>query len=187
MLKERGIITIIVCCTFFITLVSAAAAATETADNMFVCDLEVNKVGPKPADTIANGNVIFLLDEEKNELSYKIHVEDIEDVYMAHLHMGPSKKEGIIATWLYPVDEHDSENRTIEGEFTGTLAEGVIRQEDLKHGITLEEIIESLGNGNSYVSVHTKNFVMGAVRGQVYLEGLASQMEKNPTAAGNNQ
>lgn len=180
MLKVLGGTICLVSCYLLIVFVSSGQAA----HNQFVCDLEVNKVGPKPADTIAEGNVIFILDEDKKELSYKIQVENIQDVYMAHLHLGPSNKEGIIATWLYPKDDHDSPNRTIEGKFTGTLAEGIIRQEDLRHGITFEEITESISNGNAYVNVHTKKFVMGSIRGQVYSQEYASNMEQNPTAVG---
>lgn len=171
-------------CLVFCYLLIIFVPSVQAAHNQFVCDLEVNKVGPKPANTKANGNVIFLLDEEKKELSYKIQVENIQDVYMVHLHMGPPNKEGIIATWLYPKDDHDSPNRTIKGKFTGTLAEGIIRQEDLRHGITFEKFIEFLSNGNAYVNVHTEKFVMGSIRGQVYSEDFASRMEQNPKAAG---
>jgi hypothetical protein len=164
---------------FFVFVTSGNAA-----HDQFVCDLKVNKVGPKPANTSAHGNVIFDLDKDKKELSYKIQVADIEDVYMVHVHMGPSGKEGIIATWLYPVGDHNSENRTIEGKFNGTIAEGVIKKEDIMHGITFEELIESLKNGNAYVSVHTEKFVMGAIRGQVYSQEFASNVERNTTAEG---
>ena len=179
MLKERRIITIIVCCTFFVTLVSIAAAA----DNMFVCDLEVSKVGPKPADTEARGSVVFHLDENGQEIVYKLMVEKIQDVYMAHLHIGPDGKEGQLAAWLYPTPGEDHEGSNIEGEFNGILAEGVLRPEDLEGEISFNELIHSLNDGNTYVNVHTKEFIMGAVRGQVYSEKLASQMEKNPTTA----
>jgi hypothetical protein len=164
------------CLMIFLVLLVFAAPG-QAAHDQFVCDLSVNTVGPKPANTNAEGNVVFLLDDVKKELSYKIQVEDIQDIYMVHIHMGHSDKEGIIATWLYPADDHNSENRTIEGKFSGTLAEGVIKQEDLGNGITFAELIESLKRGNAYVNVHTKKFVMGAIRGQVYSQEFASRME----------
>ena len=180
MLKVEKKLTIIMFCIFFVSLATAGAAA----QNMFVCKLETNKIGPKPADTEANGSVIFYLDESKQELTYKLLVEKIQDAYMAHLHIGPSDKEGQVAVWLYPIQDNGQASRTIEGEFNGTLADGVIRPEDLKSGITFEEVIESLNNGNAYVNVHTKKFFMGAIRGQVYSQEFASHMEENPTAAG---
>jgi hypothetical protein len=156
-------IVIVMFCIFLITLVSGALAA----DNMFVCDLAKCKIGPKPSDTDATGNVVFYLDKNKNELSYKLMVEKIKDTYMAHLHLGSSDKEGIIAAWLYPSQDHGYGKRIIEGEYSGILADGVIRQEDLENGITFEQLIESLRAGNAYVNVHTQKFVMGAIRGQV--------------------
>jgi len=172
----RALETTICLMTFLVLVVFVAPG--QAAHDQFVCDLRVNTVGPKPSSTNARGNVIFLLDDVKKELSYKIQVEDIQDVYMAHIHMGPAGKEGIIATWLYPADDHNSKNRTIEGKLSGTLAEGIIKQEDLEHGITFTEFIESLKNGNAYVNVHTKKFFMGSIRGQVYSkEFVASQME----------
>jgi len=163
---------------FFIFTATLGTAA----ENMFVCDLECSNIGPKPANTSAKGSVVFLLDDSKQELAYRVLVEKVEDAYMAHLHIGPAGKEGKLAAWLYPGQE--SKNRIIEGQFTGTLAEGVIRPENLESGITFDELIESLQKGNAYANVHTKKFVMGAIRGQVYSEGFASRMERMPAAAG---
>jgi len=174
-------LVVIMCSIFFIILAASAWAAR---DSMFICQLESNKIGPKPADTEANGSVIFYLDESQQELTYKVLVEKIQDAYMAHLHIGASHKEGQIAVWLYPVREDEKENRTIEGEFNGTLADGVIRPENLKNDITFEELVESLRNGNAYVNVHTEKFVMGAIRGQVYSQDFARHKEALQTAAG---
>jgi len=156
-------VTFILFCSLFIGVVSIGAAA----DAQFVSPLKCNKLGPKPADTDAEGKVVFHLDESKKELSYKIQVDGVKDAYMAHLHFGPEGKEGHIAAWLYPVDNHDSPDRKIAGEFSGTLTEGVIRPEDLKHGITFDELVETMQSGDAYVSIHTTKYVMGALRGQV--------------------
>lgn len=136
-------------------------------DCEFTCSLQGNKLGPKPAETRANGNVIFQLDEEKQEIFYKLQVEKIEDVYMAHLHIGPPSKQGSIAVWLYPADDHSSENRTIEGKFSGTLAEGVIKQEDIEEGITFDELIKHMKDNQTYVNVHTRKYIPGEIRGQI--------------------
>ena len=176
-------IIIFMFCIFLITSVSEALAA----DNIFVCDLAKSKIGPKPSDSDATGNVVFYLDENKNELSYKLMVEKIKDTYMAHLHIGPSDKEGILAAWLNPFQDDGYEKRIIEGEYSGTLADGVIKREDLENGITFEELIESLRNGNAYVNVHTTKFVMGAIRGQVQSQQLLVNVrEKSATAGASN-
>jgi hypothetical protein len=69
-----------------------------------------------------------------------------------------------MAVWLYPTN---SAKRTIEGEFTGILAKGIIRAGDLEEGITFKDLIESMRNGNTYVNVHSKKYIPGELRGQV--------------------
>jgi hypothetical protein len=142
-------------------------ATVSAFDHEFTCSLECNKIGPKPADTKAKGNVIFQLDENKQEIFYRLSVENIKDTYMAHLHLGPSNSQGPIAVWLYPLYDHDSSKRLIEGEFSGTLAQGIINQNELQDGIKFEELAESMKNGQAYVNVHTQKFLPGEIRGQV--------------------
>lgn len=180
MLKEKRMLAVILFCVVFVTFPSPGNGA----DNMFVCDLQCNKIGPKPAETEATGSAVFLLDESGQELSYKLMVEKIHDAYMAHLHIGSADSQGQMAAWLYPVGDHKPENRVQEGQFSGVLAEGVIRPADLEGEVTFEEVADSLRNGNAYVNVHTEKFVMGAIRGQVRQGEFAAQMEENPTAAG---
>ena len=94
--------------------------------------------------------------------------------------MGESNKEGLLAAWLYPLRPHNSVKRTIEEELNGTLAEGIIRQRDLKNGLQIEDLIESLRNGNAYVNIHTKNHIMGELRGQVETDNYVGLMQEEP-------
>ena len=181
MLQAKKKLSVII---YSIFLISIAASEGRARDSMFICQLEGNKVGPKPADTRSNGSVIFFLDESKQELTYKVLVEKIQDANMARLHIGSADKGGQLAAWLYPAREDKKEKHTMEGEFNGTLADGVVRPEDLKNGITFEKLIDSLSNGNAYVNVHTEKFVTGAIRGQVYSRGFTKHMEKHLSAAG---
>jgi hypothetical protein len=159
MIKLNRILTIITL-SFFIV----ATAVWASSICQFSSGLECNKIGPKPAETSAKGDVFFQLDESRQEITYKLQVEKIKDVYMAHLHIGPSNKQGPMAVWLYP---NNSVTRTIKGEFTGILAKGVIRPGDMEDGVTFEDLIESMRNGRTYVNVHTKNYIPGELRGQV--------------------
>lgn len=175
------VMRVIVCLGFVFIFFASPGQAFQ---KKLICDLMVNNVGPKPADTKARGNVVFLFDDVRKELSYKIQVEDIKDAYMAHIHIGSTGTEGPIAAWLYPIGDSDTKDRLILGKFTGTLAEGVVEQKDLSNGITLEELLEALQKGNAYVNVHTKSFFMGAIRGQVYSQDYLSSQEQNPTQIG---
>ena len=145
----------------FISIVSAEEC-------QFICKLDCNKIGPKPVDSKARGEITFQLNENKQELIYNLEVEEINDVYMAHIHIGPNDKQGPIAVWLYPLKNQNNAQRCIEGEFSGTLANGTIKPEDIKEGITFNDLIEAMRNGNAYVNVHSKKFVPGEIRGQVH-------------------
>jgi len=136
-------------------------------DCQFSCKLACNKIGPQQVETTAKGEVAFRFDEDKQELTYSLAVENIEDVYMAHLHIGPPDKQGPIAVWLYPSHEHDSMGRCIEGEFGGTLAEGVIRPEDMQQEFTFTDLIQAMRTGQAYVNVHTRKHIPGEIRGQI--------------------
>jgi hypothetical protein len=177
MKKVKSILIIIMFCGFTVATISAGLAS---GHYRFACDLYENNVGPKPSKTEASGTVLFQFDEIKQEIVYQLRVEKIQDVYMAHLHMGASNQEGLLAVWLYPPRKHNSAKRTIKEEFNGTLAEGVIKQEDLKDGLALEDLIESLRRGNAYVNVHTRNFIMGELRGQVETDQYVGLREEDP-------
>ena len=177
MKKQKIIMIITIFSVFTIATFSIGLAA---GHYRFSCDLYENKVGPKPSETEASGTILFHFDELKQELIYQLRVEKIQDVYMAHIHMGASNKEGLMAAWLYPPRQYNSAKRTIEGEFNGTLAEGVIRQDDLENGLLLEDLTESLRNGNAYVNIHTKKYIMGELRGQVVTDKYVGLRQKEP-------
>ena len=177
MKKQKMILILTILIAFTITTVSIGLA---TGHYRFSCDLYENKVGPKPSETEASGTILFHFDEIKQELIYQLRVEKIQDAYMAHIHMGASDKEGLMAAWLYPPRQHNSAKRTIEEEFNGTLAEGVITQDDLEDGLLLGDLIESLRNGNAYVNIHTKKYIMGELRGQVDTEKYVNLVQQEP-------
>jgi len=151
-------------CLLFVGFISTVSAEEYQFGSKLCC----NRIGPKPANTEAKGEISLQLNENKQELIYEVKVEGVKDVYMAHIHIGSSDKQGPIAVWLYPLNDHDSAQRCIEGEFAGTLAEGTIKTEDIKEGITFNNLIEAMRNGNAYVNVHTKKFIPGEIRGQIH-------------------
>jgi len=155
------------CCSLVL-----AAAGTSLAESDFHCDflaqLSASTVGPKPAQTDANGEVYFFLSPDGNELAYQVVVDQIEDVYMAHLHVGPKNHQGPIVVWLYPAKTERPTRSTFN---QGELASGVIYRQQLRGplaGMTLAELVEALQNGQAYVNIHTNKHIMGELRGQVY-------------------
>lgn len=110
-------------------------------------------------DTHAQGQAIFQLSEDGNELHYKLIVANIENVLMAHIHMAPAGQNGGIVVWLYP---SAPPGVSIPGRFDGVLAEGTITAANLVGALAghpLSDLIDAIESGNAYVNVHTNDFV----------------------------
>lgn len=180
MFKTQLKLTIFMFSIFFVIFATAGWAE----NYHFKGSLDCSKIGPRhPIQTEASGEIFLQLDESKQELTYKLSVEKIKDVYMAHLHFVPSSNQdqreqeligqepmdhqGPLVAWLYPSIDYDAPNRCIEGEFSGILVEGVIRQEDLEKDITFADFIEALRNSNIYANVHTRKYVSGEICGLI--------------------
>ena len=118
-------------------------------------------------ETKATGQAIFQLSKDGMELSYKLIVANIQNVRMAHIHLGPSGENGPVVAWLYP---SAPPAQLIEGRVNGVLAEGVITADNLTGplvGEPLETLIEAIKAGNTYVNVHTLAYPSGEIRGQI--------------------
>jgi CHRD domain len=144
----------------FIPLVSASAATT------FHATLSGNNQSPA-IDTPAHGTATFTLSSSGKSLRFRLHVDDIENVSMAHIHIGAAGQEGPVAVWLYP--SHPPA-QVKKGKFTGELATGVITARQLQgplKGKTIADLVQEIKNGDAYVNVHTVQHPAGAIRGQI--------------------
>ena len=120
-------------------------------------------------DTNAQGQAIFQLSEDGSELSYTLVVANIENVFQAHIHIGPPGANGPIAVWLYPSTTPGA-GPVGQGRIDGLIAEGTITSADLINqaatGITtVAELIAAIEAGNAYVNVHTNDGVAPANTG----------------------
>jgi hypothetical protein len=128
--------------------------------------------------TNAQGEARFKLAEDGQSLHYKLNIANIENVFMAHLHLGPAGTAGPIVVWLYP---SRPPAQPLPGRTQGTLAEGDITAADLigpLAGQPLSALLAAIEAGNVYVNVHTNDFVdppntgpgdfpAGEIRGQL--------------------
>ncbi len=115
----------------------------------------------------ATGTATFQYRRGSGELHYKLIVANIENVRMAHIHVGARGVNGPVVAWLYP---DAPPPQLIEGRFSGVLAEGVITAESLVgqlEGEDLDALIELLSTGETYVNVHTVQYPAGEIRGQI--------------------
>ena len=100
-------------------------------------------------------------------MKFKVIVANIENVHMAHIHLGQAGENGPVVVWLYP---EGPPPQVIAGRFQGALTEGVITAENLVGqlaGSEIKDLIEEIRAGNAYVNVHTTQNPGGEIRGQI--------------------
>jgi hypothetical protein len=131
-------------------------------------------------DTSAQAQAIFHLSPDGTELQYKLIAANIENVFMAHIHINRPGLNGPIAVWLYP-STATVPGPTDSGRVDGVIAEGTITASNLVGPLALQPLsalVTALDTGNAYVNVHTSDgvappdtgpgdFPGGEVRGDV--------------------
>lgn len=123
---------------------------------------------PHGVETDASGEARFDVDEDGTEARYEVTVEDICNVTQAHIHLGAEGEDGPVVVWLYP--EEGMEPELIEGRFSGTLAEGVITEDEFVgewENAAFEDAVATFEEEGAYVNVHTEDHPAGEIRGQI--------------------
>ena len=118
---------------------------------------------PDPVTTNATGSAFF--DENNGTVSFRVEVEDIENVTLAHIHVGGVEVAGPVSVLLFDAggSPRDCDARCVLVEDTFTVA-------DLQAGgglLTLEALLAAMAAGTTYVNVHTSEHPGGEVRGQI--------------------
>jgi hypothetical protein len=113
-------------------------------------------------DTNGQGQAIFHLSKDGDALEYKLIASNIENVFMAHIHMAPPGVNGDIVVWLYPSTTPNAPGPLGAGRFDGVLVEGTIAASNLVGplaGQPLTALIDAMNTGNAYVNFHTNDGV----------------------------
>lgn len=96
-----------------------------------------------------------------SDISYKIDVQNIEEISSAHIHMGRSDENGpIIASIFKP--------QTPTGKINGELVNGTLSAENLEGplvGKQISELLDLFDRGEAYVNIHTAANPDGEIRG----------------------
>lgn len=129
-------------------------------------DYDANLTGDAevpPVTTNATGLAELELNDDGDEMSFDIQVEDIEGATQAHIHQGREGVNGDPVVWLFnstePTDEED-----------GTLESGDFTAEDFVgplQGQNMTDLVELMDDGRAYVNVHTEANPGGEIRGTV--------------------
>jgi CHRD domain len=108
--------------------------------------------------TAGEGKATFDLSKDGSSIHYKLDVEKVSDVTMAHIHaVGEGGAPGPILVWLYPVGGNAPSLKA--GMVSGTLAEGKITADKIggpMKGKSVKELFEAIDHGKAGVAVHTK-------------------------------
>jgi predicted secreted protein with PEFG-CTERM motif len=172
------------------------ASAAQSSSGTFAAQLSA----ASGVSSQATGNATFQLSPDGQSISYKLVVSNINNVFMAHIHLSPS---GNIAVWLYPSpntvssgDEKDciavlsggspsSCTGYHAGRFDGVLAQGTITAADLSGSdtcagcsglspLTISGLISQIESGNTFVNVHTTQNPAGEIQGTIAATGTTS-------------
>ncbi|MGH7565495.1 MAG: CHRD domain-containing protein [Gemmatimonadota bacterium] len=118
---------------------------------------------PDPVTTDGTGTAFF--DVDGTTVRFRVEVEDIQNVTLAHIHVGATDVAGPIVVELFNADGNPESFTDRE-----VLAEATFTQADIQaaSGIaTLDALIAAMEAGNTYVNVHTTANPAGEIRGQI--------------------
>jgi CHRD domain len=160
-------------------LVFAAPAVAEPPDaKNFVTHLTSAEEVPT-IDCPGQGQAVFQLSADGEELRYRLIASNIENVVAAHIHIGPAGANGPVVLFLF------GSAPPAGGPQNGVLGEGTATAADLVGPLTgqpLSALVTNMRVGNTYTNVHTNDgvapantgcgdFPGGEIRGQIETAG----------------
>ena len=117
-----------------------------------------------PVRTNAQGEVVFKVSDCGRRVLFKMALEDINNVTVAHIHLGKEGENGpVVVTLFGPLKKAVS--------IEDAIFKGVITRDDLEGplaGRSLAALLREMNRKNTYVNVHTVQNPIGEIRGQVY-------------------
>jgi len=174
-MRKVRLLVFVVAAVFAVVSAAVAVAQVTNFRTHLTGDEEV------PArQTLAQSQAVFQLSEDGASLHYRLLVANIENAFMAHIHMGAPGANGPIVVWLFP-STAPVPGPTGGGRIDGAVAEGTITAANLVGplaGQPLSALMDAIVAGNTYVNVHTNDgiaptntgpgdFPGGEVRGQI--------------------
>ena len=125
--------------------------------------VHANGSGEVPVrDSQGQGQGIFKLSNDGNSIEYKLIASNIDNVFMAHIHMNVPGQNGPIVVWLYPGTAVGVQGPLGAGRTDGVLVQGSFTAANLTGPLTgqpLSALIAAMENGNAYLNFHTNDGV----------------------------
>jgi CHRD domain-containing protein len=137
-----------------------------------------------PRATQAQGQAIFRISDDGESVTYTLIAANIDNPFMAHIHLAAPGVNGPIVEWLFPSTAPVAGPTGI-GRFDGVLASGTFTASNLVGPLAhhpLSDLIAAMRSGGAYVNVHTDDgvapsntgpgdFPGGEIRGQLSTPG----------------
>lgn len=161
---QRKVNRLVVLAALLMLALGLAAPAAAASQRNFRAHLAGRNEVP-PVNTRAQGQATFQLGKEGSELTYKLIVANIENVFAAHIHCAPAGVNGPVGVTLFL-------GTPAGGRFDGVLAQGTITSPDSGNACgwtTLQAVLDAIVDEGAYVNVHTNpGFPGGEIRGQIH-------------------
>ena len=130
-----------------------------------------------PVTTDAIGYVGLKFQDDRTRLMYSVHAEHIGNVTAVYLYQkGEAQNGTIVLDLLHSPRELKSIDKVVDktpqGKTKGTVSMGAAISDDLQgqlKGKTLSDLHKLIDNGTVYVSIHTKDFPNGEIRGNSFV------------------
>jgi hypothetical protein len=130
-----------------------------------------------PVTTDALGYVGLKFQDDRTRLVYIVNAEHIGKVTAVYLYQTENAKNGtIVLDLLHSPRELKSIDKVVDktpqGKTKGTVSMGGATSDDLQgrlKGKTLSDLHELIDKGTVHVSIHTKNFPNGEIRGNTFV------------------
>jgi hypothetical protein len=119
-----------------------------------------------PKYTAAIGTVTLEPTPGEMTLSYKVTLNNIDKVTMAHIHKGKASENGPIIVTLFnspssPTGKLNGNNTLVQGNIIADNLEGLLA------GKRIPDLIKMIKDNDVYVNVHTIQNPKGEIRGQI--------------------
>jgi len=137
-----------------------------------------------PNASLGQGEAIFRISDDGTSVDYKLIAANIDNAFMAHIHLAVPGVNGPIVVWLFPSTAPVPGPLGV-GRLDGVLAQGTFTAADFVgplKGHAMSELLAAMRGGGAYVNVHTNDCVApvtntpgdlpaGEIRGQLHAPG----------------
>jgi hypothetical protein len=134
----------------------SVSCSSDNSDEVFEAVLAGSNENPARASS-GNGRSHVVI--HGDTVSYSVEIDDISNVTLSHIHVGPATANGPVRVNFYNGPTISTTDKMILA--SGSFGSGGVT------GITYDQLLAEIRNGNAYVNVHTTQFPGGEIRGQL--------------------